>query len=175
MVEDPVADEKKKLALLQYAREQYRATQARFEWLEAKAARYLTILVFVIGSANVVMLADLRSVVEDCCRAPATYAFAVSMFLLIGSAILTLIVALFSLQPRALPTNASDPSKVIPAFLTQSLAAVAQGEAARQLEATEVIRVTNEKKATALKWSFRLLVTTVTLYALTLLLWFLQI
>jgi hypothetical protein len=168
-------DEPKKLAMLTYARDQYRASHARYEWLEAKAARYLTILVFVIGSANVVMLPNVREVVVRQTATLMQGAFVLSLFLLIGAAVISLFAALISMRPQTVPTSAYNPDAVITAFLSQSLADVAHGEAHQQLVSAERIAVTNEQKARFVKTSYLALLVTVTLYVLTLILWFLQI
>ena len=173
--DDAEQNEKKKLALLGYAREQYKAGHARFEWLEAKAARYLTILVFVIGSANVVMLPDLRDIVRQSERSLADGAFALSLAFLVSSAVFSLTTALFSMRPRGIPTSASRSEDVIPAFLEQSMADVAHGEARVQLDAAERLRLINEGKAWLLKLSFGALLTTVAWYGVTLVLWFVHL
>lgn len=163
----------KSQALLQYARDRYRDGHARFEWLEAKAGRYLTILVFVIGSANVVMLIDVRQALFAPNATPLAGAFALGLFSMLVSAVVSLVAALLSMRPQQTPTNSCDWSRVSAAFDSQTLASVSRGEAEQQLKAAERLLKTNERKASLLRLSFACLLTTVGLYGLTLALWFL--
>lgn len=72
------------------------------------------------------------------------------------------------MRPQAVPGPPADPEQICDAFLTQSVAQVAEGESRKLLAAATELRRTNEVRALALKKSFLLMMSAFALYGMTL-------
>jgi hypothetical protein len=144
-------------AVLDYSRTLYRFIHSRYEWLEQKAARYLTVLAFVIGSANVVVVPQVLRQFEPGMwpKGGAVFAALAAGMLLSGMSAIAL--ALWAMRPQPVPSPPSDPEAVMSAFAGQSSQQVAIGEAGQLLKAATELRAINETRARALKRAFWLM------------------
>jgi hypothetical protein len=160
--------------VLDYSRTLYRFVHSRYEWLEQKASRYLTVLAFVIGSANVVVVPQLLRQFESGKWAPVGVAFATLAAGMLLAGMSAVALALWAMRPQPIPSPPSDPEAVISAFTGQSAEHVAIGEAGELLKAATELRAINEGRARALKPGFWLMLVAFAFYICTLAVMFLE-
>lgn len=155
-------------ALLEYARSTYGFVHDSYAWLEQKAARYVTVLVFVIGSANLVLVPEVFKLSGQRQWTIGTATFVVLAVSTLLTAIGSVLHGLRAMRPESVPGPPSDRMQIFQAFKNQTAAETAEGEAYQLLEAASSLRATNESRGTSLRLAYRLMMVSIALYALTL-------
>jgi len=156
-------------ALLEYARSTYGFVHDSYGWLEQKAARYVTVLVFVIGSANLVLVPEVFRLSGQRHWTIGTATFVVLAVSTLLTAIGSVLHGLRAMRPESVPGPPSDRMQIFQVFKNQTAAETAEGEAHQLLEAASSLRATNETRGTSLKQAYRLMMISIALYAVTLL------
>jgi len=165
-------DVQRRVALRDYARAAYDQQHRRYEWLEQKAHRYLSVLTFIIASASLVLVPAAGVAFREPAHSWPSLGFVSLSFGVFGSSVVSLAAALWSMRPLKIPASECDPDLVIPVFLEQTVGNVAHGEAEQVLGAAFRLRDINENRGGALSHSYRWLWVAGGLYILTLITWF---
>jgi hypothetical protein len=155
-------------ALLEYARSTYGFVHDSYAWLEQKAARYVTVLVFVIGSANLVLVPEVFRISSQRHWTIGTASFVILAVSTLFTAIGSVSHGLRAMRPESVPGPPSDRMQIFQAFKNQTVAETAEGEAHQLLEAASSLRATNETRGASLRLAYRLMMVSIALYAATL-------
>ena len=131
----------------EYARSRYADALGVYQWHENKAGRYLTVLAFLVGGMNVIIVPQVLWVLEHRAGAITTGLFVAGAITAVGFAIRGCWCASQAMKVARVPGPSTDTEAMIKVFTGQPLERAYEAEGRQILEAVAGLRRINEQRA----------------------------